>query len=59
MVVVVALLFAVHPSIHSIGVSTLIGMTATILITYTLEPFLFRQLMKWPRFRDSVSRKRA
>ena len=59
MVVVVALLFAVHPSIHSIGVSTLIGMTATILITYTLEPFLFRQLMKWSRFRDSVSRKRA
>ena len=59
MVVVVALLFAVHPSIHSIGVSTLIGMTATILITYTLEPFLFRQLMRWSRFRDSVSRKRA
>ena len=54
MVVVVALLFAVHPSIHSIGVSTLIGMTATILITYTLEPFLFRQLMKWPRFRKRV-----
>lgn len=59
MVVVIALLFAVHPSIHSIGVSTLIGMTATILITYTLEPFFFRQLMKWSRFRDSVSRKRA
>ena len=55
MVVVVALLFAVHPSIHSIGVSTLIGMTATILITYTLEPFLFRQLLKWPRFRDKVT----
>ena len=58
MVVVIALLFAVHPSIHSIGVSTLIGMTATILLTYTLEPFLFRQLLKWHRFRDSVSRKR-
>ena len=58
MVVVVALLFAVHPSIHSIGVSTLIGMTATILITYTLEPFLFRQLLKWNRFRDSVLRRK-
>lgn len=54
LVVVLALLFAVHPSIHSIGVSTLIGMTATILITYTLEPFLFRQLMKWPHFRNNV-----
>lgn len=54
MVVVVALLFAKHPSIHSIGVSTLIGMAATILITYTLEPFLFRQFMKWKRFRNKV-----
>lgn len=56
MVVVLALLFAVHPSIRSIGVSTIIGMTATILITYTLEPFLFRQLMKWPRFRNRIMR---
>ena len=54
MVVVVALLFAKHPSIHSIGMSTLIGMAATILITYTLEPFLFRQFMKWKRFRNKV-----
>ena len=54
MVVVVALLFAKHPSIHSIGVSTLIGMAATILITYTLEPFLFRQFMKWKRFRNKL-----
>ncbi len=45
-VVVASLLFAVHPAIKSIGVSTLVGMSATILITYTFQPFLFRQLMK-------------
>lgn len=45
MVVTGSLLFATHPAIHSIGVSTLIGMSATILITYTLQPALFRWLM--------------
>ena len=50
MVVTGSLLFATHPAIHSIGVSTLIGMSATILITYTLQPALFRWLMKYPFF---------
>ena len=50
MVVTVALLFATHPAIHSIGISTLIGMSATILITYTLQPALFRYLMKFRFF---------
>ncbi len=50
MVVVGSLLFAVHPAIHSIGLSTLIGMSATILITYTLQPALFRYLMKFKFF---------
>lgn len=46
LVVMLALLSAVHPAISSIGASTLIGMVSTVLITYTLEPFLFRQAMK-------------
>ena len=50
MVVTAALLFATHPAIHSIGISTLIGMSATILITYTLQPALFRYLMKFDFF---------
>jgi predicted RND superfamily exporter protein len=50
MVVTGSLLFATHPAIHSIGVSTLIGMSATILITYTLQPALFRWLMKFNFF---------
>ncbi|MDR0395086.1 MAG: MMPL family transporter [Tannerella sp.] len=41
-----SLMFARHPALASIGVATLIGMTSTILITYTLQPFLFRLLMK-------------
>ena len=50
MVVTGSLLFATHPAIHSIGISTLIGMSATILITYTLQPALFRYLMRYPFF---------
>ena len=45
MIVTGSLLFATHPAIHSIGISTLIGMSSTILITYTLQPALFRWLM--------------
>ncbi|MDL2221411.1 MMPL family transporter [Parabacteroides sp. OttesenSCG-928-N08] len=42
-----SLLFAVHPAIASIGVATLIGMSATILIAYTLLPFLFNLMVTW------------
>ena len=44
---IASLMFAVHPAISSIGLSTLIGMASTIAITYTLEPFLFNQYKKW------------
>ena len=46
-IVVASLLFAVHPAIRSIGLITLIGMASTIMISYCLQPFAFRQLMKW------------
>ena len=52
-IVVCSLLFAVDPAIESIGLSTVIGMTSTILITYTLQPFVFRQMMKLKYFRRS------
>lgn len=55
-VVVLSMFLAVHPAIRSIGISTLIGMGSTILITYTLEPFFFRILMKWDRFRKSAQK---
>ena len=56
-IVVSSLLFAVHPAIRSIGLSTLIGMASTIMISYALQPFAFWQLMKWPWYKKSVMKK--
>ena len=50
-IVTFSLVFARHPAIHSIGLITLIGMASTIFITYSLQPFIFRQLVKIPFFR--------
>ncbi len=55
-VVILSLLLARHPAIRSIGISSLIGMLTTILISYSLQPFLFRQLIKVPFFRKSMLR---
>ena len=57
--VVSSLLFAVHPAIRSIGLITLIGMASTIMISYVLQPFVFRQLMKWPWYKRSVLKKKS
>ncbi len=57
-IVVSSLLFAVHPAIRSIGLSTLIGMASTIMISYSLLPFAFWQLMKLPAYRRSVMKKK-
>ena len=56
-IVVASLLFAVHPAIRSIGLSTLIGMASTIMISYSLQPFVFWQLMKIPFYQRSVMKK--
>ena len=53
LIVVLSLLTASHPAVRSIGSCTLIGMGSTILLTYTLQPFLFRQMMKVPYWRRS------
>lgn len=50
-VVIGSLLFATHPAIYSTGITTIIGMVSTILITYTLQPLLFRLAMKSPFLR--------
>jgi predicted RND superfamily exporter protein len=47
-VVMVTMLFAIHPAIKSIGICTIIGMASTIFITYTLQPLFFQWLMKLP-----------
>ncbi len=53
-IVVTSLLFAVHPAIRSIGLSTLIGMASTIMISYSLQPFVFWQLMRIPSYKRKV-----
>jgi predicted RND superfamily exporter protein len=53
-IVVGSLIFASHPAISSTGRITLIGMLSTILMTYSLEPFVFRQLLKTRWFRRSL-----
>jgi predicted RND superfamily exporter protein len=40
-IVILSLFFAVHPAIYSIGIATFIGMVSTVLIAYSLQPFLF------------------
>jgi len=55
--VVSSLLFAVHPAIRSIGLSTLIGMASTIMMSYSLQPWMFWQLMKIPAYKKSVMNK--
>ena len=51
-----SLMFATHPALSSIGMATLIGMTSTILASYSLQPFLFKMLMK-SRFGKGISKK--
>jgi predicted RND superfamily exporter protein len=53
-----SLMFAKHPALASIGMATLIGMTSTILTSYSLQPFLFKQLMK-TRFGQVLRKKYA
>ncbi|MGM9773667.1 MAG: MMPL family transporter [Candidatus Egerieousia sp.] len=43
---IASLMFAVHPAISSIGLSTMTGMIATIVITFTLQPYLFYLVSK-------------
>ena len=54
LVVILSLLLARHPAIRSIGWCSLIGMGSTILITYTLQPLLFRLLMRIPMIHKSI-----
>lgn len=57
LIVMTSLLFAVHPSIGSIGLSALIGMATTVILSYTLQPWLFRHMMKVPYFKRCFEKK--
>jgi predicted RND superfamily exporter protein len=46
MVTIGSLLFASHPALASVAVPTIIGMASTVLISYYLQPFLYRLWVK-------------
>ena len=49
-----SLMFATHPAIASIGLTTLIGMSATLLLSYCLQPFIFNMLKKSSVFQKII-----
>ncbi|MGN0190035.1 MAG: MMPL family transporter [Candidatus Cryptobacteroides sp.] len=56
-VVTGSLIFARHPAIQSIGIISVIGMSASILLSYSVEPFLFRLMMKIPYYKRRYGEK--
>lgn len=42
-----SLLFASHPALESIGLSTIIGMSAAVLLSYSLQPFMYHMLVRF------------
>ncbi|WP_293671354.1 MMPL family transporter [uncultured Parabacteroides sp.] len=45
-VTVSSMLFAEHPAIKSVGFSTLVGMIAAVVISYVVQPAIFRMINK-------------
>ena len=43
-----ALIFARHPAVRSIAVISVLGLSVVILVSYTLQPVLFRRLVSLP-----------
>lgn len=51
-----SLLFATHPAISSIGFTTLVGMSSTVLLTYTIQPALFRFMLRFKFFNKMINK---
>lgn len=51
---IASLMFATHPAVKSIGLSTLIGMSTAVIISYSLEPFLFYWFIKRPTLKKKA-----
>ncbi|MCM1555793.1 MAG: 1-acyl-sn-glycerol-3-phosphate acyltransferase, partial [Bacteroides sp.] len=43
-----ALIFARHPAVKSIAVISVLGLSVVIVVSYTLQPFLFHRLVSLP-----------
>lgn len=42
-----SLLFATHPALSSIGLATIIGMSAAVALSYTLQPFMYHTFVRF------------
>lgn len=51
-----SLMFATHPAIASIGITTLIGMSSTLLLSYCLQPYIFNFLKKYNWFQKIIQK---
>ena len=45
-VTVSSMLFATHPAIHSVGFATLVGMVSAVVLSYVVQPALFRKFIQ-------------
>ncbi len=45
-VTVASMLFAKHPAIQSVGFATLVGMVAAVVLSYVMQPALFKKTRK-------------
>ncbi len=52
-----SMMFAQHPALSSIGIVTLIGMACTMMLTYTMQPFVFNWMMRFKFFRKIVDKR--
>ncbi len=43
-VTVSSMVFAEHPAVQSIGFATLVGMVSAVVLSYVVQPFLFRKM---------------
>ena len=45
-VTVSSMLIAVHPAIRSVGFSTLIGLLSAVILSYVVQPAIYRKIVK-------------
>ena len=45
-VTVASMLFALHPAIKSVGFATLVGMLSAVILSYVVQPAIFRMMKR-------------
>ncbi|WP_121665288.1 MMPL family transporter [Mesonia aquimarina] len=47
-----ALIFAVHPALKSVAIISIIGILTAVLVSFCIQPFIFKLLMNFPKNND-------